>query len=150
MLKTNKNFYKIILLSILVILIIFGIFYFSLESVSYGDKIKINNVEFFVEVMDSDEVRKKGLSGRDNLCENCGMLFVFDKVGRHGFWMKNMKFDIDILWIRDGEIVFIEKNVSYETPEIVYSPNVESELVLELNAGAVEEFGTEVGDKIDF
>ncbi|MCK4635831.1 MAG: DUF192 domain-containing protein [Candidatus Moranbacteria bacterium] len=150
MIKINKNFYKIILLVTLIILIIFGIFYFSPKSVSYGDKIKINNVEFFVEVVDDNLKRQVGLGKRDNLCENCGMLFIFDKVGRHGFWMKDMKFDIDILWIRDSEIVFIEKNVSYETPETIYNPNVESNSVLELDSGVVEEFGIEAGDRIEF
>ncbi len=146
MIKNNK-FFKV---TVCALILIFCGFYFYKNYFTNNHKIKINDVEFFVEVVDDDLERARGLGGRDGLCEGCGMLFVFDEVGQYGFWMKDMKFDIDILWIKNGEIVYIEKGVSHETPKVVYNPDVGSDMVLEVDSGAIEEFGIEVGDKIEF
>ncbi|MBU1999321.1 MAG: DUF192 domain-containing protein, partial [Candidatus Omnitrophica bacterium] len=65
-----------------------------------------------VEVVDSPEDRSRGLMFRDKLGEKEGMLFIFDERGRHNFWMKNMQFPIDIIWInQDKVIVDIRKNI---------------------------------------
>lgn len=149
--KVNLLFYmrkSIKFLLFFIILFLLGICFYGTVSES-GDKIEINDVEFSVEIVDDESARAKGLSGREDLCERCGMLFVFDEVGRYGFWMRDMKFDIDILWIRNGEIVYIEKGVSHEIPEVVYGADVDSNLVLELDSGVVDEFGIEVGDRVE-
>ena len=44
---------------------------------------------FSVEIADDNKERANGLMNRENLCENCGMLFVYDKEGDYKFWMKN-------------------------------------------------------------
>src|SRR3989344_8940875 len=62
-------------------------------------KIKIGQKTIFIEIADTQEKQKKGLSGRDNLPEDSGMLFVFKEEGHHQFWMKDMNFSIDIIWI---------------------------------------------------
>ncbi len=142
--------YRKILLLILVLIIGASVFFTFFKKEEVVDKIKINDLEFSVEIVSNVQERMKGLSGRSGLCENCGMLFIFDKVDQYGFWMKDMNFDIDILWIKNGEIAYIEKGVSHETPEVVYNPNVESAMVLELDSRTVEEFRIEVGDKIEF
>lgn len=144
-----KKYIKILVLILFLAIGVSAFFGFSKDEKVF-DKIEINDVEFYVEVVVNELNRARGLGGRDGLCEKCGMVFVFDEVGRHGFWMKNMRFDIDILWIRDGEIVHIEKSVSHEMPEVIYNPDVESDMVLELDAGVVDEFGIEVGDKLTF
>lgn len=53
------------------------------------------------EVVDNEEARMKGLSGRDNLADDEGMFFVFEKSDIYPFWMKDMKFAIDIIWIME-------------------------------------------------
>ena len=66
------------------------------------------------------------------------MLFVFKRSGRHGFWMKDMNFPIDILWLRNGRVVYVAENVpppsSGETP-VPITPAKSANLVLELEAG---------------
>lgn len=133
-------------------MLLVGIYFYKYNNkmINNINEIKINDVKFSFEIANDELERKKGLGGRGGLCDECGMLFIFDKAGQYGFWMKDMKFDIDILWIRDGKIVYIEKNVFYKTPEVIYKPDVESDMVLELNSGKVDEFGIRVEDKINF
>ena len=65
------------------------------------------------EVADTDASRQQGLMFRENLPEGQGMLFVFGTEGRYGFWMKNMKFPIDIIWIdQEKKIVDMKLDLS--------------------------------------
>src|SRR3990167_3839192 len=72
----------------------------------------INNHKIYIEIADTSEKRAQGLSNRDSLPEDHGMLFIFDTYQKSAFWMKDMRFPIDIIWIRDDIIVDITKNVS--------------------------------------
>jgi hypothetical protein len=57
-----------------------------------------------IEIVETGEDRSRGLSGREGLEPDSGMLFVFESPGRHGIWMRDMNFPIDILWIgRESE-----------------------------------------------
>ena len=84
-----------------------------------------------VEVSRTHEARAQGLSGRASLCSDCAMLFVFESPGQYGFWMKDMQFAIDILWLREGVIVHKESHVSPESLETL-TPRVEADSVLEM------------------
>ena len=55
----------------------------------------------------TDEEKARGLSGRESLDEDEGMLFVFDVPGNYGFWMKDMNFAIDIIWLNEKITPFI-------------------------------------------
>ena len=112
-------------------------------------EIQIGEVFLRVEVQDTDSLRTKGLSGRESLRENKGMLFIFEEPGLYGFWMKDMNFSIDILWINDGkEIVEIAENVAPDTfPEIFY-PKELVQYVLETQAGFVEKNDIQLKDKV--
>src|SRR3989344_1451545 len=69
-----------------------------------------------IDLADTQEKRTQGLSGRKDIADDYGMLFVFDAPGKYGFWMKDMLIDIDIIWLsRDGSIVHIEHSVSPAT-----------------------------------
>ncbi|MCH8049079.1 DUF192 domain-containing protein, partial [Patescibacteria group bacterium] len=85
--------------------------------------IQIGDVILQVEIADTQEKREKGLSNRESLQENRGMLFLFEKPGRYGFWMKEMNFAIDIIWIdKDKSVTEITKNVDPKTfPKVFYS-----------------------------
>ena len=110
-----------------------------------GQKIK-------AEVADSEELRTKGLSERENLPKNKGMLFVFEKADHHQFWMKDMKFSIDIIWINEGRVVDIVENAKpWEKGEAnhkVYSPAKSAKYVLEVNAGFVSETKIGIDDEV--
>ncbi len=102
-------------------------------------------------ISDTDCKRGLGLSGREMLKDHEGMIFIFDTVGSHGFWMKDMKFPIDILWLDDGlSLIGIEKTVATSTYPEIFGQNYPSRYVLELPAGYSEENNVKVGNKIIF
>lgn len=111
-----------------------------------GDFVIVRGNKFFVDVADDEVLRERGLSGRDSLEKNSGMLFVFDKPGIYGFWMKDMRFSIDIVWIRDGKVLGYEENLDYLDQSSIYYPPGEVDTVLEIGAGEVGEIGIEKGD----
>ena len=71
------------------------------------------------------------------------MLFVFDTPGLYGFWMKGMRFPLDILWIHDSRVVHKESNVSEKRADVM-KPAVEAEMVLEVNPNPKIQVGDEV------
>src|SRR3989338_5042145 len=67
--------------------------------------IRISNVKIKAELADTPEKRALGLSGRETLGNDEGMLFVFDEPNTRQFWMKNMNFALDIIWIDENKKV---------------------------------------------
>ena len=105
-----------------------------------------------LEVVSKDADMERGLMYRTGLDQNKGMLFVFTNDDKYGFWMKNMHFNLDILWIDvDGRIVFIGQNIPAcaKDPCGVYTPDKEARYVLELNSGFTTTHRWMVGDKLD-
>lgn len=90
--------------------------------------------KFAIERADTEQAREKGLGGRESLCSSCAMLFVFPRSGNYGFWMKDMKFPLDIIWIYHGMVVHIERNIHPDSKE-VFLPKKTADQVLEVNAG---------------
>ena len=126
-----------------------------LETSSRGKKeVTLPKGNVYVEVMDTPASRIQGLSGRSGLGEDEGMLFVFDVPGKHGFWMKDMLFSIDIIWIAEnGVIVHVERNISpasyfVSNPPQRYGTTIDAKYVLELAAGQSEKFGAHVGSTV--
>jgi uncharacterized membrane protein (UPF0127 family) len=108
-----------------------------------------------VEVADTGASRELGLSGRKVISPTDGLLFVFDQPGRYGFWMKDMKFPIDIVWINeDGVVVHAEREVSPDTyfnynPPKTFINGPEASYVLELASGQSEKLGLYLGAKVE-
>lgn len=105
--------------------------------------IKINSTTLEVEIADSNEERAKGLSDRDSLEKDKGMLFVFSSSSKANFWMKDTKIPLDIIWIKNNKVVSINKNVQPEPGKKdselqVYPSPGEIDYVLEVNAGFSE------------
>ncbi len=104
-----------------------------------------------VSVADTESTRKQGLSGRSGLAGDEGMLFVFPKDGNYAFWMKDMRFSIDILWLSsDGVVVYMAQNVSPDTYPQNFAPNTPARYVLELPAGYAGAHTLEIGDMVEF
>ena len=100
-----------------------------------------------VTVADTPELRAKGLGGREGLAQDEGMLFIFDSDAKYQFWMKDMRFPIDILWIfASGQVVDIRESVSPSTYPAVFAPNSPARYVLELPAGFVKENDVVAGE----
>lgn len=108
----------------------------------------INKVSFEVEVANTDEERTRGLSGRNDIGSQ-GLLFVFPEEGYYTFWMKDMNFPIDIIWINDAyRIVGIEKNVPPNSYPRVYRPEEPVKYVLETRIHFADTHSFKVGDTV--
>ncbi len=106
-----------------------------------------------VEVVISKQATKKGLMGRQKLNHD-GMLFIYPQGRIPIFWMKNMLFDIDIIWINQGKVVQIDQSVTKPSPGSNdralrrYTPDQEADMVLEVNSGKSKEWSISVGDSV--
>ena len=115
-----------------------------------GEAIQLKGEMVRITVADSPLERSQGLSGREGLAADEGMLFVFPEDGVYGFWMKDMLFSIDMLWLdASGNIVHIEKRVAPETYPQSFSSTVPARYVLELPAGYSDEHNLSVGDNME-
>ena len=114
--------------------------------------IKIAGQTLKVELAQTPLAWKKGLSGRKNLKEDRGMLFIFSETKRHAIWMKDMNFPIDIIWIKAGQVVDVAQNVPPAAPDDknppVYLPREDAGGVLEVKAGFSQKYGLKVGDSV--
>ena len=116
-------------------------------------KITIANQELTVEVADTDASRTQGLSGREKLDEGTGLLFDFSNSDfkKPGFWMKDMRISIDIIWIGNGKIIGIEQNVPLQPEGVelpVYYPPSDISHVLEVPAGWSTKNNIVVGENV--
>ena len=117
-------------------------------------KVSIEGFELSAEIPVTGELMSKGLSVKNQLRENESMLFVFEEPLRHTFWMKDMKFPIDIIWLdSNGKIVHIEENLM-PCPLVLicpsYAPNADSQYVLETIAGFAQRHNISLGTTIKF
>ena len=117
-------------------------------------KVSIEGYELSAQIPVTGELMSKGLSVKNQLRENESMLFVFEEPLRHTFWMKDMKFPIDIIWLdSNGKIVHIEENL-IPCPLVLicpsYAPNADSQYVLETIAGFAQRLNISLGTTIKF
>jgi len=155
-----KKYYKFLIVAlpffaIAVFLFLFG-HKLALAPENIGDykmkELKINGQIINVEIADTIEKQEKGLSGRQSLPENQGMLFVFATSDYYSFWMKDMKFGLDFIWINGNEIMEVTRKVKpedYQPPKSLVPEN-KVDKVLEINAGTVEKAGIKAGDIVEF
>jgi uncharacterized membrane protein (UPF0127 family) len=144
------------LLSVFALLVVFlvagSLFFFQEISRDKGFRlVQIRDIVIQVQVADTPELQEKGLAGRPNLPRDEGLLFVFGKAAPHSFWMKGMRFSIDILWFdEEGFLIHAEERVSPDTYPKVFSSHKDSLFALEVSAGFVEENGIKLGDTLRF
>lgn len=95
--------------------------------------------------------QSRGLSGREGLDADMGMLFIYDRADRYTFWMPDMHFPIDIIWVdTDWRIVDIAARVLPESYPATFAPKAPGRYVLEVNAGNAAAWGWEVGTQFVF
>lgn len=112
-----------------------------------------NGKAITAELAITDNERAKGLMFREKINPDQGMLFIFEKEGRHSFWMKNMIISIDILWLnKEKQIVHIEECVPpcREDPCPSYTTKIPAMYVLELKAGSVKDNSLKRFDTLSF
>jgi len=152
-----SGFYKNSLIgaTVFVLLIALGGLYNFLasEKRSVVRQLTIGEAVLEVEIVDTPNKRTRGLSGRASLPEDKGMLFLFGEPGNYGFWMRGMRFSLDIIWIKGDRIVGIEKDITHIPPDLsypLYYPPEAIDKVLEINAGFADKIGIAIGDRISF
>ncbi len=151
---------KKMILIFLVVVIVSGVLvasYLSMGEESSGLKtanLLIGDKKLEVEVADSASARATGLSYHKSLGEDKGMYFIFSSLSSHSFWMKDMNFPIDIIWIKDNRVVGVSENVSHQPGAQLwqlksYSPPDPVNRVLEVNAGWFLKNGIKIGDRVE-
>ena len=149
MVNLNKKFLKSFAIILSFVLVVFLI---SRQTVSMGTVV-LGGVEVQVELAQTAEGQSKGLSGRETIAEGEGMLFIFEQEGRTGFWLKNVRFPLDLIWInKDKKIVDIQPNAHPCQADdcLTYYPHKDASFGLEVNAGFVARHKLRIGDRVDF
>ena len=141
--EVYMKFFYLVLCAIFSAFIVF-IFTFLQEDTKI---LKVNNVSIKSEIAVTPSERKLGLSHRKLLKKGRGLLFIFEEEGYHSFWMKDMNFSIDILWIdAKKKIVHIEHSISPKSFPKSFSSKTKSQYVLEIPARYSSENNIKVGD----
>lgn len=122
----------------------------NVAAIASRREVAINNQTVIAELVSTPEQMARGLGGRDRLDVNEGMLFSFSAPGVYPFWMKDMRFPIDIVWIRDGRIVGITERIDPQigAPDAalqMYPPPEPIHEALELMSGRASLLQARVG-----
>ncbi|MEI7619998.1 MAG: DUF192 domain-containing protein [Candidatus Falkowbacteria bacterium] len=148
----NSSNLKNVIFGLMIMILIGGLFYFMMQQLRYRETyVSINkNIKITIELAKNEAEQYQGLSNRKSLCQNCGMLFMWDDYDVRNFAMRNMNFPLDIIFITDQKIVKIESNLSPEgaAPQNNYSSDVPVNYVLEINGGLTDRYGIAVGDEV--
>lgn len=98
--------------------------------------VAIGSTNILVTIADTQAKQEQGLSGTKSLAPNEGELFAFGSPSKYGFWMKDMAYNLDIIWIdKDFKVVAISKDLAPSTyPEVFYPP-VDIQYALEVDSG---------------
>lgn len=138
---------KKLLALIILILLLLVIYRSSSQDTNYAT---IAGVEFKAEIANTDKAKEIGLSKYSSIENDFALVFPFEKKGKHSFWMKDMKFPIDIIFIRDGKIIKIYENVPFPKSQnenlTIYRPNEDSNMVIEIKAGISKKNNFRNGD----
>ena len=147
----EKKHFFVLFISTLLFLTAF--FLLQKKQTSFNQqKVTIRNHPFMVEIADTDGLRTKGLSGRKDLSPNAGMLFLFPQKGIYSFWMKDMRFPLDFIWIANHQVVGLNSGVlppsqTGNVPTVINPVNY-ADQVLEVNAGFISQYHIQVQDPV--
>ena len=118
-------------------------------------EIVVGETPVAVELAIKPEETSLGLGYRNGLPENGGMLFIFPEPGERMFWMKGMRFCLDIIWILDGEITGAAENAcpdpegTDDADRMRFPSPTPVNYVLEMPAGWLEEHGYGPGTSVE-
>ncbi len=136
---------------IIILVLLFSTIFWQSSNVSDYKLLSISNkVTIRVELAKTAPQITRGLSNRQLLPSGQGMLFMMPAKSRWQFWMKDMKFSLDFIWIDGQTVVGLDQNVPYPTDDNTarVAPSQSVDGVLEVNAGFITRYGIEIGDKI--
>ena len=149
--------YKNLIYILLIVLVFGGLVFWNLNkntaptSSLEQPNVVINNTVISVMVADEADEQYQGLSDRESMNKDSGMLFVFPDYQVKTFVMRRMQFPLDIIYIKDNKVVKIYKNLEPEgdNPVNKYTSPEPINYVLEINGGFSEVYGIEEGDEVE-
>ena len=144
---------KVIIIFVIILLIFGGVIFYQFAThPAPKSKVTINTHTFAVKTASSAAQQQQGLSGVKSMPQDQGMIFIFDQAAKYPFWMKEMKFPLDIIFIRDNKIVQIFQNVpapkDSKTQLPIYQPVAPADRVLEINAGLSKKYDFKKNDEV--
>ncbi|HTR18895.1 MAG TPA: DUF192 domain-containing protein [Candidatus Paceibacterota bacterium] len=150
--KHNKN--ALVLLAVVIIAAVGFEVWYNLPQASapapaatQRPVVMIDGQTISVELEETPAQQELGLGGRAGLADHAGMLFIFPSNAQHMFWMKDMEFSIDMIWLsQDGTVIYIQPHVSPDTYPEAFGPDAPSRYVLEVPANFAATYGIKVGD----
>ena len=153
----------VIVVCALIVSIVFYVWYSSMlnarnisghtiaDSIYKTRDVSIRGYTIHALVADTQPLQDLGLGGRNGLEEGHGMLFIFDQDGVYPFWMKDMRFPIDIIWLsRDKRIIYMAQNITPSTYPESFGPHESARYVLEVPANDAVSHGFKIGDAVSF
>ena len=152
--KLNRS---IIILSLIVVIPVAAAVFYQVNAAHKKHhtlsttEVVINQKKFHAEVAKTQGDIEQGLSGRNSLPESNGMLFVFDKPGYYPFWMRDMKFPLDMIFIYQSKIVAVYPHVPPMKPNEngpQYGGDTKADRVLEINAGLAQKYFFKKDDSV--
>ncbi|MCA9339006.1 DUF192 domain-containing protein [Candidatus Saccharibacteria bacterium] len=147
--KRNKSAYVLVIIGLLILTFTFATLFSSWFQKS--TRIIIGDSVISAKVMRTDAERSKGLGGKTKLNDGEGALFVYKDDDMHGIWMKDMKINIDIIWLnKDKKVVHIVKNAAPESYPKSFKPSKPARYVLEVPAGYTTREKINVGTPANF
>jgi uncharacterized membrane protein (UPF0127 family) len=127
------------------------IVFFSFQNKT--DRVCFKENCYKVEIARTQAEKERGLMYREKLSRGQGMLFINNEEGIYSFWMKNMRFPLDIIWLNNNfEVVFIAKNTQpcREKECLNIIPSKPARYILEINAGETDRIGLQLGNKASY
>ena len=110
--------------------------------------VHVGNNEYRLYHADNDKKRMQGLSNTDKLPVGQGMMFVFSSKEKYSFWMKDMRYSLDFIFLDSNVVVDLFENVRTDSYPNIISPRRPVNKVIELNAGEIKKAGITIGDKL--
>lgn len=153
--KLDKKLYLVFFALVLVIFVVFKIFYHAtpadFQILHFDTLAALDGTPLSLAIADTPHAEETGLSNQLSLQPNQGLLFVFDHPNMYGFWMKEMKFPIDVMWFDDSyKVVTIQKDFLPSSYPTISYPTASSTYVLEVPAGFADVHDIHIGSELGF
>ncbi|HSX44401.1 MAG TPA: DUF192 domain-containing protein [Candidatus Saccharimonadales bacterium] len=142
-----KRFNRLLIASAFLLIVLIGFVVLAQRP----SRLVLANAIFTYELASTPSKQLQGLSGRSSLPLDHAMLFVFQAAGQDCFWMKDMHFPLDIIWLNDQkQAVYIKENATPQSYPEQFCPDKLARYVVEVNAGVAKGAGLKLGDTVRF